>query len=170
MEQFVQAYDQHADAIFRHCFFRVHDRERARDLMQETFTKTWKYMADGGAIENIRAFLYKVATRLVIDEWKKAKKESSLEDLQEKGFEPGAEDRFFGQLEVDTEAKSMLQKIDPRYRDVIVMRYLEELSPKEIGLILGESENAVSVRIHRGLKQVRHFLENENIENIHEDN
>ena len=40
-DEFMKVYDAHVDAIFRHCYFRVFDRERARDLVQETFLKTW---------------------------------------------------------------------------------------------------------------------------------
>ena len=77
------------DAIFRHCYFRVFDRERARDLVQETFLKTWEYLTRGHDIENIRAFLYRVATNLIIDDSRR-KKEISLEQLSESGFDPAA--------------------------------------------------------------------------------
>jgi len=67
-KQFIDAYDKYSEAIFRHCYYRVFDRERAKDFVQETFCKTWKYIVDGNDIENIRAFLYKTANNLIIDE------------------------------------------------------------------------------------------------------
>ena len=48
--------------------------------------------------------------------------------------------------------------LDEKYRDVVLMRYVDELSPKEISEVVGESENNVSVRIHRGLKQLKEIL------------
>ena len=50
-EEFLRAYEEFADAIFRHCYFRISDREVAKDLTQETFTRTWKYIVDGEAPE-----------------------------------------------------------------------------------------------------------------------
>ena len=46
-KEFEKAYDLYADAIFRHCYLRVSDRELAKDLMQEAFMKTWEYLASG---------------------------------------------------------------------------------------------------------------------------
>jgi len=45
------------------------------------------------------------------------------------------------------------------YREVLVMRYIDDMAPKEIAHILGESENAISVRLHRGIKKVKELME-----------
>ncbi len=84
---FIKAYDDHSDAIFRHCYFRVFERERAKELTQEVFIKTWEYLRNGQEVKNLRAFLYRVANNLVIDESRK-KKANSLEAMQEQGFDP----------------------------------------------------------------------------------
>ncbi|MBI2052936.1 MAG: sigma-70 family RNA polymerase sigma factor [Candidatus Ryanbacteria bacterium] len=57
------------------------------------------------------------------------------------------------------EALKALGNLEPAYREVLVLRYVEDLSLGEIAAILGETENAVSVRIHRGLKKAKEFLE-----------
>lgn len=44
--QFINAYNEYSDEIFRYCFYRVYDREKARELSQETFMKVWKYLQD----------------------------------------------------------------------------------------------------------------------------
>lgn len=159
-KQFLKAYDEFADPIFRHCYFRVFNRERAKDLMQETFTKTWEYLNGGNKrVDNLRAFLYRVANNLIIDNSRK-KKEDSLESMQEEGFDPGVDTR--GQLMSFMEAGEaikVLDKINPKYKQVIQMRYIDDLSPKEIAEALGESENNVSVRLHRGLKELREIME-----------
>ena len=61
---FADAYDAYADAIFRHCAFRCFNRERARELMQETFIKAWDFLVSGKDIDNVQAFLYKTANNL----------------------------------------------------------------------------------------------------------
>lgn len=163
-EEFLRAYDAHADAIFRHCYYRVYDRERARELMQECFMRAWQYAADGKQIDNLKAFLYRVANNLVIDESRR-KKSSSLDALvEERGDEPLdlPQVRDDGMApERNAEAGIMLQnleKLESKYRDVIRMRFIDDLTPREIAAIVGESENVVSVRIHRGIKQLREFL------------
>jgi len=159
-EEFLAAYDEFSDALFRHCYFRTSNSELARDLVQEVFVRTWKYIAEGKEIGHMRGFLYRVANNLIVDEFRKKKfTNTSLDLLQEKGFDPGKDERE--QLMRALESKEilpMLEELAVQYRDVIVMRYLDELSPREIADALGESENAVSVRIHRGMKQLREIL------------
>ena len=87
-EAFKQAYEDHKDEIFRHCYFHTFDRELAKDLLQETFLKTWEYIVAGNDIENVRAFLYRVATNLVINAAKKKKEQSKRESF-------GLYDTFF---------------------------------------------------------------------------
>lgn len=157
-EQFSQAYDQYADAIFRYCYYRVFDREQAKDVMQEAFCKTWKYLADGKHIDNIRAFLYRTANNLIIDNSRK-KKSISLEGIMEKGFTPSSnpkekQDQHFAVKDVMT----VVQSLEDKYRDVIILKYIEGLSTKEIALLTGEKENNIHVRISRALEKVRHMV------------
>lgn len=156
-EEFLKAYDELSDALFRHCYYRCYDRERAKELMQECFVRAWEYVVEGKDIKNLKAFLYRVANNLVIDESRK-KKESSLDVLMEAGFEP-ADGK--DQTVINAEAGQMmrlLDRIDEKYRRVVAMRYLDDLSPKEIAIVMGESENVVSVRLHRGIRQLRDLM------------
>lgn len=159
--QFIQAYDDFSDAIFRHCFFRTFDRELAKDLVQETFSRVWEYVAKGGRIENMRPFLYKTAGNLIIDHSRK-NKELSLEELNEEGFEPGFNQDIEEKVLIKTEVRhifKIMKKLDKEHREIVVMRFIDELSPREIGEIMGLNENAVSVRIHRALKKIRAIIE-----------
>ncbi len=163
--EFTKAYDEYADAIFRHCYFRISDRERARDLMQETFIKTWDYiLKNDERIDNLRAFLYRTANNLVIDEYRKAKGNQSLETLQEAGFQVGVAEAVTGRVGAKLEAEQILEvieQIDSKYREAVIMRYMDGLTPKEIAEITGETQNNISVRINRGLKQLRQILKDE---------
>lgn len=156
-QKFLEAYDAYADAIFRHCYFRVFVRSRAEELMQETFMKTWEYLAGGKSIENIRAFLYRVANNLIIDEARKHK-EVSLEALleNEKIREPA--DNAPENMERNLESKELLRilhALPQEHREVLVLRYVNDLDPKEIGEVLGITVNAASVRIHRALAMLK---------------
>ena len=159
-DQFLRAYDEFADAIFRHCYLRVSNRERAKELVQETFMRAWQYFAAEKEIEYAKALLYRVANNLIIDEYRK-KKEASLDALQEEGFEPGyhpeqkMQDIFEGK-----KVKDALRKIESPYREAVIMRYVDDLTPKEIAEITGESQNIISVRINRGLEKLRKWTIN----------
>lgn len=153
---FLSAYEQYADAIFRHCALRLGDREQGRDLMQETFIRAWESVRKGVRVENCRAFLYKVANNLIIDiaRRRKLRTQDSLEALRETGFdlpdrEPGPARKTEGALAIES-----MQKLEEPYRTVLVMRFIDGLSPTEIAAILKVSENVISVRIHRGLEKL----------------
>lgn len=166
MEQvFLQAYDDYADAIFRHIALRLGDRERARELMQDTFMKAWEYISGGKTVENMRAFLYRVANNLIIDtaRRRKLRTEQSLEQMHEdQGFDPPAEEDNSARTHIDSElVLPVLQSIDESLRTPLVMRYVDGLSPREIAELLGVSANVVSVRIHRGMEALRSRLPHE---------
>ncbi len=157
-EDFSKAFQEYKDEIFRHCHYIVFNRELAVEIMQDAFMKTWEYIADGNDIDNVRAFLYRVASNLCFN-YKRKKTEASLEALQEEGFDPPSEDeRLKRDVIAEEEVMTVLKKIEEPYRTAISMRYIQGLSPAEIAEILEESPNTVSVRITRGVKQLRSLL------------
>ncbi|MEX0673071.1 MAG: RNA polymerase sigma factor [Candidatus Paceibacterota bacterium] len=158
---FSKLYDDYSDAIFRHCYFRISKRERAIDLMQETFMRTWRYVVKGGEIEYPRAFLYRVANNLIINEYERRKHSSSLDALEEgTGFQPATQEHEETVARLDTEILiSHLAKLNDSYRTVIFMRYVDGLSIKDIAESLNENENNISVRVHRALIRLRKFIE-----------
>lgn len=152
---FDQAYADFADAIFRHCAFRLMNRERGRDLMQETFLRFWVELNKGTDVLNIRAFLYKIANNLVIDDVRR-KKEKSLDELQEAGWDPGEDQTQSMQDQMQfREILRVLKDIRPADRELIVMRFIDGLTPADIAEVLQEAPNTVSVRLHRAIKDLR---------------
>ncbi len=65
---FETLYDTHADALWKHLYHRLGDNERAKELMQEVFLKAWQYVLQGKQIEHEKAFLYRIAKNLFINE------------------------------------------------------------------------------------------------------
>ena len=168
-EEFGEAYERYSDELFRHCTLRLSDRERAMELTQETFVRAWQYMERGEEVRELRPFLYRTLRNLIIDEYRRSKSyslEGMLEDTEgsievflppdETNTLEAAVDRFEG-----ARALKMLETLPDSYREVLIMRYVDGLSPGEIGRAIKETENAVSVRIHRGLKKLRVLLEAE---------
>ncbi|MEX1027360.1 MAG: RNA polymerase sigma factor [Candidatus Paceibacterota bacterium] len=168
---FSRLYDEYSDAIFRHCYFRISNRERAIDLMQETFMRTWRFVVKGGEIEHPRAFLYRVANNLVINEYERRKRSSSLDVLEENtGFQPSTDEHEETVARLDVEILvGHLAKLNDSYRTVILMRYVDGLSIKDIAEALEESENNISVRVHRALIRLRKFIAEQNEGHGHTD-
>lgn len=163
-DTYLEAYEAYAEAIYRHCFFRVFSKQLAEELMQETFMKTWVYLEDAKHdVENLRAFLYKVANNLIIDHARK-KKEQSLEAIMEAnpGFEPAGSGRE--ELErgvIVREVRESLGKLPQAERDLLIMRYIDDLDPKDIAAVLGITSNHVSVRLNRAMRQLKEHFHHE---------
>ena len=165
VEQFLKAYDDHADAIYRHCFFRVFSKPQAEELVQETFLRTWGYLQDGKRVENIRAFLYRVANNLVIDQSRK-KREESLEAVLEKA--PALEPVLDNTIEADAERSSLMQEVlrvinglAEEDKRLITLRYVDELETQEIAEVMDISSNHASVKLSRAMKALRELLKSE---------
>lgn len=159
-KNFLDLYNAESDAIFRYCYLRTSDREQALDLTQDTFVRFWSSLTRNQDISNYRAFLFAIARNLVID-WYRKKKSISLEALAE---EAGVDiEMFLGtgserDLELEADAAYIVKKIgelEPLYQQAVYLRFVEDLKPKEIAEILGESPNTISVRINRGLEKLR---------------
>ncbi len=159
-DNFLEAYDRYADALYRHCYFRVYSRARAEELVQETFMKTWVYLSEGKRIDNMKAFLYRVATNLVVDEVRK-KKEESLENLLESSAisEPAADSTLETEVSF-REVVRMMGRLPEAEREILVLRYVDDLDPREIAEILGITANNASVRLNRALAQLRQLINN----------
>jgi len=165
-ERFLKAFEEYSDALFRHAFLRISDREKAIDVVHDTFTKVWTYVRNGHEIDQFRPFLYKVLNNLIIDEYRKAK-EASLDALL---AIDGVDEGTFDELSENTveslaatidgkKAFELLQEMPDTYREVLVLKFVDGLGPKEISALLEESENVISVRLHRGLKVLRQLVE-----------
>jgi RNA polymerase sigma-70 factor (ECF subfamily) len=160
-KKFTEIYDREADALFRYCFFRINDREKAIDMVQDIFVELWKVLHTGEKIKRERPYLFTLAHNRVID-WYRKKKSESLDALLEnentaRPFDY-ADEHAHADIIVSAEAKRVLTAIeflDPTYRDVLYLRFAEDLSPQEIAKVIGSTASIVSVRITRGLEKLR---------------
>ncbi len=156
---FEKLYDTHADAIWRHFYHRLGDNERSKELMQEVFLKTWQYVMLDKTIEHEKAFLYRIAKNLFINEIRTKKSQTSLDSLEEAGFEVTDEHDMTNTHAEHTELMERLDMIKDSYRTVLVMRYIDDLPVKEIASILDENETNISMRIKRGIEALKQTYE-----------
>ena len=148
--QFNSCVDEFADRLFRFILKNIKDHEKAKDIVQDSFTKMWEKVSDINA-EKARSYLFTTAYHTMIDYIRQDKKFAeyplALETLT-------AVDNHFNDLkEILDEALTKLPEIQ---RSVILLRDYEGYSYKEIGVITGLNEAQVKVYIYRG----RGFLKN----------
>ena len=161
---FLTVYDEHADAIYRFCLVRTSDTEVAHDVTQDTFMRFWDTLVKKGEVEYPRALIYQIARNAIID-WYRKHKAESLDELQDQGLE--LEDGVVGKVEIQVEhahVLSVLKDISEAHREIITLRFVEGLPPREIAEILGETTNSVSVRINRAIKELQAKLQTESYE------
>ena len=162
--KFGQIYDQSIDRIYRFVYIKVNSREIAEDITSQTFTKVWKvfetaYGSDS-PIDNPQAFCYRTARNLVIDYYKTKEKDKviPLESIQlVDNDSKSIEEMAIINSDMDMVMKG-IRLLRDDYQDVIIWRYLDELSISEIAKLLDKSEDATRVMIHRAMSTLRqHF-------------
>ena len=162
-EEFLVAYEEYADAIFRLCYGKTGSRDEAKDMAQEVFVRVWERLGKEGAeIENLRAFLFTVARNLVKDYYKK-KKPVLERDLPEGAMEavpvaPGQAIAAEARIALDA-----LKALSDPYREALTLHLIEGLPIGEVARLLGERPNTISVRVKRGIEKVRATLKVETI-------
>jgi len=134
-------------------------------MVQQTFLKTWKYLVKNGKIDLMKAFLYHVLKNLIIDEYRKPKT-ISLDVLLEKNFEPKINNssNLFDIID-GREAMILINNLPEKYKKIMQMRYIQNLSLKEIHFITGQSKNSLAVQAHRGLEKLKILYNHEPIIN-----
>lgn len=158
-DDFTPTYDLYGDAIFRYCLWKCRDREVGQDLTQETFLRFYICLQREEQIRHAHAFLYRIAHNLFINHVRR-KKEASLDQLLETGFEPTIDPwhETYSHLDAERPLK-VLGKMQKPYKQVLTRRFIQGLAPAEIATMTGETSNTVSVRIFRGLQHLRFLLE-----------
>lgn len=155
--EFVEAHENYGKSLRTYSFYKVGNRTLGNDLVQEAFTKAWSYLASGGKVDTMRAFLRHILNNLIIDEYRKRKHVTvSLDVLLENGFEPEApaSDPFTGSIDAE-EAVGLVSQLPARYKEAVLMRYLQELSFQEMSRLTKETRNVMAVRVHRGIKKLK---------------
>ena len=138
-----------------YAYYKTHDRGISEGLVQDTFMKTWGYLVKGGKIDLMKAFLYHILNNLIVDEYRK-RKTISLDILIQKGYEPG--DNTSGRMPTIVDGKAallLISRLPVIYQKVMRMRYIQDLSLKEMSLITGKSKNTLAVQVHRGLAKLK---------------
>lgn len=160
-EAYGELYDRYAKVIFRFLYAHLNDRLDAEDLTEEVFLRVWR------SLPNFReqgvpfvAYLYHVARNVMIDHHRRSKRSGqvvSIEDGQLASPHMSPAEVATNNLE-HQELRKVLVQLREDYRDVLVLRFLSELSPEETALAMERSVGAVRVLQHRALAAMRKLL------------
>ncbi|KKR91176.1 MAG: RNA polymerase, sigma-24 subunit, ECF subfamily [Parcubacteria group bacterium GW2011_GWC2_42_12] len=163
-DAFIRAYDLYVDQLYRFIYFKVGNREEAEDLCSAMFLKTWHYILENSLKDQktLKALFYKISRNLIIDHYRKTKGKETMSLDDEKGIKITDEKQ---NLNNDIELKadllvleSKLPELKDEYREVIILRFINELSIKEIAEVLDKSRGNVRILIYRSLNALKELL------------
>lgn len=154
---FQEIFGQYADAIFRFCVVKVSNQPLAEDMTQEVFMRYWQYLRDGKDIANPRAMLYTIANNLAKD-WYKRKKSIPLEEDKVHDSALHTKENSPETVASYNELLGAIEDLEEKDKEIVLLRYVEGLDPKDIAELYNESANVISVRLNRAVGRLRQNL------------
>lgn len=157
-------YDQYSMIIYKYIFKLIQDQQQAEDLTQDTFLKAYTYLESNRQVDYPKTFLYRVAHNLTIDYIRKHKPLQFMKDFFSHQKDPKASvESIVESRESSKILYDGLNSLKSSYRQVIILRKIEELSTRETGHILGWSESKVKSTLSRGMKSLQKHLTKEGV-------
>ncbi len=154
-------YQRYAPKVYRKCISFVKEDDIAENLTHDIFIKVYLNLASFKRRSKFSTWLYSITYNFCIDYLRKAKKQQvyNLDDQKE----------VVGDADIDSledlkgielkRLKQLLEKIKPEEKMILLMKYREEMSIKEIQQVFQISESAVKMRIKRAKEKVRNLYE-----------
>lgn len=165
-DRFEELYERFFTPVFRYIFLRVKHRAEAEDLAQTVFMKAYQANPPGKAGQELSLnYFFTVARNTVIDHWRK-KKDLVMDDSDE-AFDniPDGDTPETGAMrgEAGVAVREALGRVSESEQEVLILKFMNELSTKEIAKLLDKTEVAVRQLQSRGLKTLREHLKEEDI-------
>lgn len=157
---FGSLYDYYQPRIYRFVLIKVSRREDAEDLTHQVFLNAWQNIGSYKYLGfPFSSWLYKIARNQVIDFYRTRHAETSLEKVDPERFIVPATAQFDATEKMEIEKVWMaMQNLKPEHKDVVVMRFIEDLPIKEVAIALEKSEGAVKLLQHRAIKELKKIL------------
>ena len=138
------------DKIYRYCYFKVKNAQLAEDLTQETFLKFFSrnsYINRGKPL----AYLYTVAKNLCIDTYRK----KEMLSLDDESLDDTFAKNHSGELETRITVEQAVRNLPSDLQEIILLRFVNELSISEISVITGLSRFALHRKINNALGKLK---------------
>lgn len=139
------------EKLLRYCYHKTKRIDLAEDIVQETFLKFWQSHSYEDTGKEL-AYLYTIARNLCTDTYRK--QESNQEYPEDLPCQDSDPEQALNRIAADT----ALEQLPEQLREMVVMRYVSELSAAEIGKIMNLSRFAVNRRLKEGLKLLKEQL------------
>jgi RNA polymerase sigma-70 factor (ECF subfamily) len=153
--EFSKIYDKYIGKIYRFVVLKVSSTEIAQDICSETFLRGWESFKQE-KVDNPQAFLYRIARNLVIDHYRQKGRTRIVSADSVQIIDNRSQVAEQAALSVDMDQiKTKLANLSDDYQNVIIWRYLDDLSIKEVANLLDRSEDATRVLLHRALESLR---------------
>jgi len=136
--------------------------EEAQDILQEAFIKVWRNLNDFDPGMKFSVWLYRIVHNEAVSHLRKKKsfgKDRKTDAGKYANLLWEVEDDDSDTAEKSLLAAQLLEKLPVKYRDVLILKFLEKKSYEEISDILRIPEGTVAVRINRGKKMLRDLVE-----------
>ena len=165
-DAFGQLYERYVERIFNYVYYRTGNIHDAEDLTARVFQRAMNHIknyTDRGL--PFSAWLYRIAHNLVAN-WhrdRSRKQEIPLDDLPvvpNKGDHP---ERNLVRSQEQESLLRMIRRLPPERQNLLILKFVENLSNAEIGGIMGRSEGAVKSLYHRTLLSLRDQLEDQHL-------
>lgn len=146
--------NEYGDALLRMCFLYLKDHAMAEDAVQETFLRAFRHQDDFQGKSSVKTWITRIAINvckdMLTDPWARHRSDENL--LDEAAPEPSfsSEDRYV--------ISGKIANLPPKYKEVILLHYYQELKLSEIAEILGESEATIKTRLKRARDMLRSEL------------
>lgn len=173
-EGFGKLFDYYYNDILNYCIRRTEDVALAQDIASTVFFKAykklWQFKWQGLPFI---AWLYRIANNEIKSHYRKSSSfHSSLEEMREEaGFEPSVMDDVEEEIiaaeeklerhQQFLEVKEQMDLLDPKYQEVLHLRFFQKLKIDQIAQVLNKKPGTVKSLVSRGLAKLRHQVETE---------
>lgn len=156
MRKIEKIYREYYDTVFKYLFCLTHDKELSEDLLQETFVRMIKNIDKFEGKSKLSSWLCEIAKNLWIDYLRKNKRKVELNENEELNIqsEQNIENEYI-EREDENKVFEKIKALDEISQKVMYLRVKGEMSFKEIGDILGKSENWARVTFYRAKQKVK---------------
>lgn len=156
---FGELYDTHVDSVYRYLLYRVREPADAEDLCSEVFTRAFanihRYRWQG---KSFLAWLYTIARNAVTDRRRRDRPTVEIDNaygLSDDG--PTAHDRAIHGEAVDA-LRGAVRHLTTEQQEVLVLRFVENRSSREVAKMLGKNEGAIRALQFRALGRLRKLM------------
>jgi RNA polymerase sigma-70 factor (ECF subfamily) len=168
---FAELVELYKDKIYHLGYRMLNQKQEAEDVVQETFLRVYMNLERYDENQKFSTWIYRIATNLCIDRLRKKKPNYSIdaEMSDNEGTdwhailpsdEAGPEEELI-LSETQHNIRNAIQSLPDKYRTVVVLRYLHDMSLQEISDVLEMPVTTVKTRVHRGREFLRKKLEPE---------